>query len=80
MGTKSREALYGIAVKMAAEEAREARKNADILACEAWSKRMLGFRGPAQPSPMLDDALNAGFVISRSAAQRVIFIRRSTSL
>lgn len=22
---------------------------------------MLGFRGPAQPSPMLDDALNAGF-------------------
>lgn len=23
--------------------------------------RMLGFRGPAQPSPMLSDARNAGF-------------------
>ena len=34
---------------------------ADRLACEAWNKRMLGFQGPAQPSPTLGDALNAGF-------------------
>jgi hypothetical protein len=42
--------------------AKEARKEADRLACEAWNKRMLGFRGPAQPSPTLGDALNAGYL------------------
>lgn len=45
---------------MKAERAKEARKEADRLACDAWNKRMLGFRGPAQPSPTLADALNAG--------------------
>jgi len=39
----------------------EARKTADRLACETWNKRMLGFQGPAQPSPALGDALNAGY-------------------
>ena len=39
----------------------EARKEADRLAVEAWNKRMLGFQGPAQPSPTLGDALNAGY-------------------
>jgi hypothetical protein len=28
---------------------------------EAWNKRMLAFKGPAQPSPTLSDALNAGY-------------------
>jgi hypothetical protein len=37
-----------------------ARKEADRLACEAWNQRMLGYKGPAQPSPALGDALNAG--------------------
>src|SRR5262245_60568841 len=37
-----------------------ARKEADRLACDAWNKRMLGFQGPAQRSPTLGDALNAG--------------------
>jgi hypothetical protein len=46
---------------MSAQWARDARREADELACIAWSQRMLGFRGPAQPSPMLGDALNAGF-------------------
>lgn len=55
MGTKSRESIYGAA----AEQAAEARKQADRLSCEAWNKRMLGFRGPGQPSPTLGDALNA---------------------
>ena len=41
--------------------ATEARKKADRLAVEAWNKRMLGFQGPAQPSPTLGDAINAGF-------------------
>jgi hypothetical protein len=43
------------------QRATEARKEADRLAVEAWNKRMLGFQGPAQPSPALGDALNAGF-------------------
>jgi hypothetical protein len=38
------------------------REVADRLACEAWNLRMLGFQGPAQPSPALGDALNAGFL------------------
>jgi hypothetical protein len=59
MTTKSRELLYGPSVRAAAERAKAARKEADTLACEAWNKRMLGFHGPAQPSPTLGDAINA---------------------
>ena len=62
MATKSRENIYGASVRAAAEKAAEARKTADRLACEAWNKRMLGFQGPAQPSPALGDALNAGYI------------------
>lgn len=62
MGTKSRNRLYGSSVRMAAQRAAEARKAADRLACDAWNKRMLAFKGPAQPSPSLGDALNAGYV------------------
>ena len=61
MGTKSRETIYGASIRAAAERARETRKEADRLAVEAWNKRMLGFQGPAQPSPALGDALNAGY-------------------
>ena len=61
MGTKSRDRLYGTSVRMAVERAVEARKQADKLACEAWTKRMLTFKGPAQPSPTLGDALNASY-------------------
>ena len=39
----------------------EVREEADRLACEAWTKHMLGFQGPAQPSPALGDALNVGY-------------------
>jgi ribosomal protein S27E len=60
MGTKSRETIYGGSVRAAAGRAMEARKAADRLAVEAWNKRMLGFQGPAQPSPTISDALNAG--------------------
>jgi hypothetical protein len=62
MGTKSRETIYGASVRAAAERATEARKEADRLTCEAWNKRMLALKGPAQPSPTaLGDALNAGY-------------------
>jgi hypothetical protein len=62
MGTKSRDSIYGSSIRASAERASEARKNADRLACVAWNQRMLGYRGPAQPSPALGDALNAGFI------------------
>src|ERR1700730_232290 len=61
MSTKSRESLYGFEVRYSAAKAAEARKAADRLAVDAWNKRMLGFQGPAQPSPALGDAINAGF-------------------
>jgi hypothetical protein len=61
MSTKSRERIYGAGIRFAASRAADARKEADRLACEAWSKRMLGYKGPAQPSPTLGDALNAGY-------------------
>jgi hypothetical protein len=62
MGTKSRESIYGASIRASAERAKEARKQADRLACEAWNQRMLGYKGPAQPSPALGDALNAGYL------------------
>ena len=62
MVTKSRDRLYGTSVRITAERAAEARRDADKLACDAWNKRMLAFKGPAQPSPTLGDALNAGYV------------------
>ena len=54
---------------------------ADKLACGAWNKRMLAYKGQAQSSPTLWDALNAGMPISRPAASGAIHIRplRSTS-
>ncbi len=61
MTTKSRESIYGASVRAAAERAKEARKEADKLSCEARNKRMLGFKGPAQPSPTISDALNASY-------------------
>jgi len=61
MGTKSSETIYGASVRAAAEEAARARRAADEIACRAWNKRMLGFQGPAQPSPTLGDALHAGY-------------------
>src|SRR6516165_8540861 len=53
MGTKSRESMFGPSIRASAERAAAARKEADRLACDAWNKRTLGYRGPAQPSPTL---------------------------
>jgi len=61
MTTKSRQSIYGASIRASAQRAKEARKGADRLACEAWNMRMLGYEGPAQPSPALGDALNAGY-------------------
>src|SRR5690349_1154271 len=61
MSTKSRNRICGSSIRASEQRAAAARKEADGLACEAWNKRMLGMRGPAQPSPTLGDALNAGY-------------------
>ena len=77
MTTKSRQYLFGSSVRAAAERAAKARREADQLACKAWNMRMLGFKGPAQPSPALDDALNAGSATWKSAALAATRIRLS---
>lgn len=58
MGTKSREHLQG---PHGGQPGNSPRRNANKLACDAWTKRMLGFRGSAQPSPTLGDAINASY-------------------
>ena len=79
MGTKSRESIYGSSIRASAERVKEARKEADQLACVAWNQRMLGFKGPAQPSPALGDALNAGFLPLRFDALAATRTRPSPS-
>ena len=68
MGTKSREVIWGGrvgAAKISAEHARkraiEAAREADGADAFAWSLRMEGFGGPAQPSPTIAQCLNGGY-------------------
>src|ERR1700687_5889698 len=67
MSTKSRQTIYGSRVRGAAiraEGAREAAtkaiREADRAEAEAWSIRMEGYGGPAQPSPTIRQCLNGG--------------------
>jgi hypothetical protein len=67
MSTKSRQTIYGgriIGARIRAEGAREAAKQAvrkaDRAEAEAWSIRMEGYGGPAQPSPTIAQCLNGG--------------------
>ena len=67
MSTKSRQAIYGgriMGAKIRAQEARkaaqEAARKADRAEAEAWSIRMEGYGGPAQPSPNIGQCLNGG--------------------
>jgi len=68
MSTKSRQIIYGSRItgaKMRAEGARkraaEAIREADRAEAEAWSIRMEGYGGPAQPSPTIAQCLNGGY-------------------
>jgi hypothetical protein len=61
MGSRSKERLWGASIRAADRRAQEARLTADVAVCEAWNMRMQGYGGPAQPSPLLGEALNAGF-------------------
>jgi hypothetical protein len=67
MSTKSREVIWGSQIrgaKMSAEHARqralEAAREADRAEAHAWSVRMEGYGGPAQPSPTIGQCLNGG--------------------
>jgi hypothetical protein len=67
MGTKLREVIWGSQIrgaKMSAESARkraiEAIREADRAEAYAWSVRMEGYGGPAQPSPTIGQCLNGG--------------------
>jgi hypothetical protein len=67
MSTKSRQSIYGgpirganIRAKNARDAAVEALREADRAEAEAWSLRMEGNGGPAQPSPTIRQCLNGG--------------------
>jgi hypothetical protein len=67
MSTKSRQVIFGsrieganIRAKGAREAARKADREADRAEAEAWSIRMEGYGGPAQPSPRIGQCLNGG--------------------
>jgi hypothetical protein len=60
MSTKSREIIWGsrisgakIRADFAREKAIQAVREAHAAAAEAWSVRMEGYGGPAQPSPAI---------------------------
>ena len=68
MGTKSREVIFGGQVRAAKMNAEHARKRlwrppARLTGPRpsAWSLRMEGFGGPAQPSPTIGQCLNGGY-------------------
>jgi hypothetical protein len=65
--TKSREVIWGgriigadIRAKSAREAAQKAVRDADHAEAHAWSVRMEGYGGPAQPSPTIAKCLNGG--------------------
>ena len=67
MSTRSRQSIYGGRIKGASIRARGAReaalkalRDADRAEAEAWSIRMEGYGGPAQPSPTIGQCLNGG--------------------
>src|SRR5438132_9541451 len=67
MSTKSRRTIYGSRIsgaKIRAEgarlAARKAIRDADRAEAEAWSIRMEGYGGPAQPAPTIAQCLNGG--------------------
>src|SRR5271156_4305411 len=67
MSTRSRHTIYGgrilgadIRAQAAREAAKQAIRDADRAEAEAWSIRMEGYGGPAQPSPTIAQCLNGG--------------------
>src|SRR5712691_7093309 len=68
MSTRSRQSIFSsrltgakIRAEGAREEAAQAIRKADRAEAEAWSIRMEGYGGPAQPSPTIAQCLNGGY-------------------
>jgi hypothetical protein len=68
MGRKSPDRLWGgkiMASNMRAEaakrEAIEKIRESNAELCRAWNYRMLGYGGPAQPSPTIEEAVSGDF-------------------
>jgi Fe-S-cluster-containing hydrogenase component 2 len=68
MSTKSRQVIWGnrisgakITAESARQRAKEAAREADAADAYAWSVRMEGYGGPAQPSPTIAQCLNGGY-------------------
>jgi hypothetical protein len=67
MSTKSREVIWSGQImgaetraRHACEEARKAAREADRAEAHAWSLRMEGYGGPAQPSPTIGKCISGG--------------------
>src|SRR6267154_6915725 len=67
MRTRSRQSMFSsrlgaakIRAEGAREEAMQAIRKADRAEAEAWSIRMEGYGGPAQPSPTIGQCLHGG--------------------
>lgn len=63
MVTKSRDVIWGgriMGAQIHAQGAQHAIREADPAEAEAWSIRMEGYGGPAQPSPTIAQCLNGG--------------------
>ena len=67
MSTKSREVIWGSRIRGAKQHAEHAREDAikavreaDRAEAAAWSVRMEGYGGPAQPAPTIAQCLNGG--------------------
>jgi hypothetical protein len=68
MSTRSREVIWGgqimgaeINARNAREAATKAAREADRAEAHAWSLRMEGYGGPAQPSPTIAQCLHGGY-------------------
>src|SRR3979411_1218401 len=68
MGTKSREVIWGGQImgektkdEHARQHAKQAAREADRAEAYAWSVKMEGYGGPAQPSPTIGQCLNGGY-------------------
>jgi hypothetical protein len=84
MSPKTREVIWGgrimsadMRAQTARQEAKKAARAADRAEAEAWSVRMEGYGGPAQPSPTIGQCVNGGYGL---AGDRVLSMQDTGEL